>query len=635
MTTEKHGVELNLKQNVDKALKAAASAARQTRKAVEETGNAAGAAFDKAGMAIVVFNQGLELGKKALEVFRATIGASITTAMEFRKEGDEMTKWFKDLGRESQLVSARIGDVLMPVFRGFIEAIDESTGKMSDLVWENRKLIQTNLIEWIGGVAKALVTGVAKALQVVTKVWLGWKAVIQVVKIALNEYFEFVLTNVGVVVGAVGKMAEAFGAKGLGSKIQEASEFIKGYGAEFGRSSDDAQEGLAETAAAIEKTEKAISKMEGTIVSVIDRGMVNAQKRAAEATKGTTKTLDEQRAALEKLKAAQAAGPQATAAGVDKFSGQRIGAIKAQMARDLAEARSIDALEQAKAAAEAPSVGQQLGETALGAMSGPAGALASGFASGGPVGAGIAALGEFLANSQAFADIMEAVNEAVGQLFDALEPVVIALQPIVEMMLDVLTPVIKFVAKVLKNVATIILRVMITLAETWNGMLDALLWIFRKLGEISVFGKHPLGFLKDWADDLDKAASVSTKGMREALDKVENGIEDIGDGVEAAGDSVKDTVDQMARKMVGVPGIIKVALHEFRAADPAGGVGTGVDKPAAAVGGTQMNVETININGVEDPKTFFEFVQSETARTAEISHGVNARSMLSRAGLVI
>lgn len=635
MTTEKHGVELNLKQNVDKALKAAGQAAKEARNAVKQTGEAAGAAFDKAGMAIVVFNQGLELGKKALEVFRATIGASITTAMEFRKEGDEMTKWFKDLGRESQLVSARIGDVLMPVFRGFIEAIDESTGKMSDLVWENRQLIQTNLIEWIGGVAKALVTGVAKALQVVTKIWLGWKSVILIVKIALNEYFAFIYENLGGVIKAVGEMAERFGAKGIGAKLKEGAAFVTGFGNEFARSSDEAQEGLAETAAAIEKTEKTISTLETSINSVIDKGMVNAQKRAAEATKGTTKTIDEQREALEKLKAAEVGGPQATAAGVDKFSGQRIGAINAQMERDLAEARSLDALEQAKAAADAPSVGQQLGETALGAMSGPAGALASGFASGGPVGAGIAALGEFLANSQAFADIMESVNEAVGQLFDALEPVVIALQPIVEMMLDVLTPVIKFVAKVLQNVATIILRVMITLADTWNGMLDALLWIFRKLGEISVFGKHPLGFLKDWADDLDKAASVSTKGMRDALDKVENGIEDIGDGVEAAGDSVKDTVDQMARKMVGVPGIIKVALHEFRAADPAGGVGAGAQPAAAAVGGTQMNVETINVNGVEQPEKFLEFVMSETARTAEISHGVNARSMLARAGIEI
>lgn len=608
MATEKHGIELGLKSNIDKALGSAAQAARSARTAVNSVGTAAKSSFETAGAAVVVFNQGLELAKKGIELFRATVGASIETALQFRKQGDEMVTFFQDFKRETELVSARMGDALLPVFRGFIEATQAATGKISDLIAENQKLIGSTLIEWIAGASKLLVTGLARAADAVGKIFYGWRMIIAGVQVVVNEFFKVVLEQISNFLGKAASVADMLGASGIAGAARDAQKAAQGLYEQFDKGSKDAQGSIQDSANNLGKLERTIVRLEGTVKSVIEDGMVRAQKHVQEATKGTTKTIEEQAAAIEKLKEAK-----------EKAESKGPGEAPAA------------------AGAEGPGAGMQIAGAVAGAA-GAVGNVAMGFATGGPIGGIVAVVGEAVAQSETLQRVFAKLNKAFSKAIEALEPVFQALEPIIDIVIQHFTPTIEFLAKVLAKVASVILKVIGGLAEAWNGIVKAITWVFRKLGDISIFGKRPLGFMKDWAEGIERAALINTAALDAAGARLAGTMNETAGDIKKGADTVKDTVDDMSRQMVGVPGIMKVALHEFRAAEAAGGGGVAMMaasgggafeglRSGMARSGVTIQTGSINITGVEDPDKLWDTVQSRARIEGVESSGVNSMAV--------
>lgn len=663
MATEKHGLEVILTENVGAAVKAAAKAVGWLRVGLNQAGSAAGAAFSVAGAGVVVFNQGLELAKKGVEIFRATIGAAISKSLEFRSLNDETAGFFRDMAREAELVQARVGDALLPVIRGFAEAVGFAKGSVSEWIAVNRKLIGSTLIEWIDGAAKALTTGLAAAVSLVGKMWLGWKAAIEIVKVAVSEFFAFALRGIRDMLGGFAKVVDLVGLSGMAKSIGEAESAVGGLADEFERSSDAASGPLQETAAALAAFDSKVKQVEVSIKEGIGRGMELAQQRVQESTRGATKNIEEQRAELDKLNAS-----------IDAIAAKRSAAHQAGADRFEADARAADAKEQADAAAGA---GGGAAGALLGGL-GDFGAIASAAMQEGLVGAITAAVGAVISASEPLqkmlgnlADIFGDVVKTLDPLFKAIEPVIESIQsfvgtvlealapvfkaladvlhpiavtlgPIVNMLFEmhplmlllklsvgVLAPVMETVAQVLTGVGRIILKIAKSLAGAWNGIVGAIASVLKKLGGISVWGSKPLGFLEDWGKDLEKKASISTASIDEAQRQLDTGWQTAAENLDDGAGLIKDTVKDMGRQLHNVPEIVKTGLLEFNAIDPrAHGIkGTrAVDVRAdvaehGSTRGSTILADIININAGGSLDDIIKEVAKEGERTGRRNDG--------------
>lgn len=610
MATEKHGLELNLKTNLVGVLKAAGKAAGAASAGVASVGSAASSSFSAAGAAVVVFNQGLELAKKGIEVFRATVGAAIERSMEFRKVGDDMSGFFKDFGREVNLVQARIGDALLPVFRGFIEAVQAAIGPLSKLIEANRKLIGTKLIEWLGSTSKMLVSGLATAVLVVSRTFYTLKASAGIVQIAVNETFAAIIEGAAWVTKAIATAAGVLGAKGIAAAAGTARDSMMGLKAEFERSSAAAQDSVGKAGEAMGQLDMAIAKVESTANRVIGDAMVRGMEHVRTATKGATESIEEQNEAIAKQTEllAQQQGK------VDALAQKRIAAIDAEADRFEKDARALDAKQQAGAAGQ--SVAGAAGQALAGAA-GPLGGIAASFATGNIAGGVAQSISAVAAESESFQRVLKVVNETFGRIVQALEPVIDIVAALAPMLIDLLLPTLNILSKVFVEVADIVLSIATTLVRVWNGIINAIATVLKKIGSISIAGQKPLGALEKWGKKLERTAKISTDDLEAAQRRIKEGYDRLGDSVGDSADTVGDAADEMQRNLLNVPRTLKVALREFEAADAAslampgaGGLADGV----AAAGGTTMNVDTVQVTSIANVDEVMQVIRDETAR---------------------
>lgn len=639
---ERYGLELFLKSNVKEVLHVAGESAKGMRFAINAAGSAAASSFKIAGASIVVFNQGLELAKKGLEVFKATIGESLSAAMQFRKEGDALTATFETYSKEIQLVKARLGDALMPVFKGFIDAIGEATGSISGLIATNSKLIGSTLIDWIGTVAKMLVTGIARSAEFVGKAFLGWQAVIQAVKAAINTFFEFLLAGFATAIGGIANVADAFGAGGMAKAIRANQAEIAALGNEFETSADSAIAAMGETSSSIGALESRIASMTKTANDLIGKGMANAQREVRNATIGTTTSIEEQRAAIQRATEAAKAQTDALAKAskhIDEFVKRRADAIDEAADRFEADARLQDAAIQQRQSEQ----GNQIAGAALSSM-GPLGGIASGFMQGGVVGGIAATVGAWLNESEGFQEALGVAGKVFSDLVQVLEPLMPIITLLVELMRNVLKPVFDGLNDVIMVVSKGLLWVVEGIAKVWNGIVRAISGILKRIGQISVFGKKPLGKLEEWGRQLERSASISTEAFDRARQRMDGTYNATAENMRAGADVIKGTVEDMQRQLINVPRVLKVALNEFRAADPAkrtmsiysesqtsvaaARVQLG-DAYSASRVGPQIIVDNVHVSTLADPRELAAQIQAEAAITGRARLGAlaGARTM--------
>ena len=214
--------------------------------------------------------------------------------------------------------------------------------------------------------------------------------------------------------------------------------------------------------------------------------------------------------------------------------------------------------------------------------------------SGGPwamLGAGI---GQIVMRTKGFQSIIKMFDQVIGKLVVALEPLVKSLMPLALLIANLLgivaeqlvpvfeglTPVFTGLFEVIKAVLLAVGAVFQGLGGLWNGILEAIATVFKKLGDIEIFGKHPLGFMNGWADTISKG-QINMAGLDRAMETLRNTTVATAETYEnttdetmsiptGVGDQLQDlgnVADDVAESLSNVPSGYKVALARFNASD--------------------------------------------------------------------
>lgn len=177
--------------------------------------------------------------------------------------------------------------------------------------------------------------------------------------------------------------------------------------------------------------------------------------------------------------------------------------------------------------------GSSFGSTmaaASGAVGSVVDSVMAGFQSGGVAGAMGAAIGELVSRSGAFAELVTFSEETLASVVESFESLAQALKPLAALaikmvgaianqlgpLFEKLTPVFHALFQVVRAVFLGLAYVVKGIGSAWNGIIGAIASVFEKLGAVSVFGKHPLGFLNDWAGGIRKA-QINMAGLDDTI----------------------------------------------------------------------------------------------------------------------
>lgn len=165
-----------LKDLASDAMGKVGASAKKAQKIVAKFGSVGGAALNKFAVAATGLNQGLELFKKGVEVFRAFTEKS----REYRDENDKLIASFDKNNELIGSLAARIGDVLINAFNAAVTALKPLIKSARDFFVENQKIIGLKLVEYFRDFALLMVGGVAKSIVGVTRIVtffaLAWEA---------------------------------------------------------------------------------------------------------------------------------------------------------------------------------------------------------------------------------------------------------------------------------------------------------------------------------------------------------------------------------------------------------------------------------------------------------------------------
>jgi hypothetical protein len=294
------------------------TAATTSLRSVRSVADKAKSAFDIMGRAATGVNQALEIGRKAWGALQLVVGQTVAKALEFRAAGDPVSKWFKDMKRDTDLLKAAIGDALIPVIQGLAEGLGLVGRGARDWVRENRKIIASKVLEYFLNIGNVLVKSIAKGTLLVVKVWKGWQLVIDGVKAAGQAAFGAMLSGAAKAVDAMADVVAVFDehlAEGMSKAAAEAREM----GEAFSSNSQETIDAMFRTSNELTELENKINSVSNIALKKLGQAGVIAQKKIQESTVGTNRTLEEQK----KLTEENAKRALELAAKVDSFLAAR------------------------------------------------------------------------------------------------------------------------------------------------------------------------------------------------------------------------------------------------------------------------------------------------------------------------
>lgn len=302
MVDAKVGIEIEASDKTGGAIGKVGVGVKTARKALADMGDTGKKAFDTLGKSIVVFNQALELGKKAFNLLKAAIGETIDKALEFRKADDAARKFFDNAKRGSELLRARIGDILIPIVIGVSKAFETTNQSTDEWLKTNRKLIASKIVEFLSQTAEILVKGIAKGVFLVVKAWLNWKLLIITTRQFMGDFFKELGSGIEKALRGFAALVGIFDID-LQRSILKAGEVVASLGAKFGVSGEEAAAAMEKTAKEIEAAEKAMKGFETTALRVLKKVKTSAEQQIASSISGTRKTVAEQEVAAAKARA--------------------------------------------------------------------------------------------------------------------------------------------------------------------------------------------------------------------------------------------------------------------------------------------------------------------------------------------
>ena len=243
----------------------------------------------------------LQDGSAALdEQKRAAIEAGLAmTDFESRAGNALQTQLGATAGALSSVGSAMTGQ-LAPALTVITKHTQDVAGKLAGWIRTNQELIQSGIQEFFVFLAESVIPAVATGVLVLSKAWHGWKLIVDLVRLALNSFFEFALQGVDAVLDRLAALARLASLDELSAKIESARGAVQGLGDEFGRSAEEATQGMLQTQREMKQTEDAIGRL----------GVKGSQAmlRIAQDTKKATRELKSTETQAKKTNAAVAAG---------------------------------------------------------------------------------------------------------------------------------------------------------------------------------------------------------------------------------------------------------------------------------------------------------------------------------------
>lgn len=269
--------------------------------------------FEFAGKAVVVFNQALELGKKAIETFRFLILDNLTAMIEYRGENDKISRQLREMADNAKFLQATIANVLTPIVLGLGDAFKDVGDDVIEFIQTNKGVIATGIASYLAEIARIAITGVAAAINIVSKAYSGWIEIIYLVKAATEKQFQVLLDGIAFVIKGHAELA-SFISDDLAESLNSAAGSVSALGDEFGRSAGESMQAVENQIAKQKEFEETLNRFKNIAVdfvgkaelAILDRiakGWSNVKKHTDEVTDAT----ENQRATFESLRPTAAA----------------------------------------------------------------------------------------------------------------------------------------------------------------------------------------------------------------------------------------------------------------------------------------------------------------------------------------
>jgi len=302
------GIIITADDKAKAVLNAVGAAGKASLDGIRKSAASAGKALEVFAIAATGINQAMELGKKAVEIFRAAILDSMTAMVEFRGETDPISQEFAAMNREASHLRATLANTLTPIFLGLRDAVNSTGNQFVELLQKNKQLIATNITVFLADTARVLIKGVAFGFVQVSRVVSGLIELFHLLKAGVEASFSFMLEGIALLIDAHAAFLGSI--PGIGGKIKEgldiASGAVRGLAAEFAKSAGDSVSAIEDQIAAQDELEKKILKYKDIAVDFVGTAEVAVLKRIKKGWSDVT--LEVQKTAEAQKKIAQSVG---------------------------------------------------------------------------------------------------------------------------------------------------------------------------------------------------------------------------------------------------------------------------------------------------------------------------------------
>jgi hypothetical protein len=276
-------------------LETVGSTGKKSLEGIRGAADKAKSAFKAFGVGVALFNQGLELAKKAVQTFKVLISDTVAKALEFRRAGDPVVEEFDEMRRSADVLRARIGDVLIPILLGLKDTFTDTGNSVVEFINTNRKLIATKITEYLAETARVLIKGVAFGATLVAEAFFGVRMVINLVKAAFEVQIETILSGIASIIEGLSWLERML--PGTSDGFAGIAANVRALGEEFSSSRKESVAAIKEQAAALEATKKAILSYKEIAVDVVGEAEVKILERIKHSRTGLTRIIEDQGAA--------------------------------------------------------------------------------------------------------------------------------------------------------------------------------------------------------------------------------------------------------------------------------------------------------------------------------------------------
>lgn len=305
MAEQRVGILVEVSDKATSVLKGIGKAGSSSFAVVQHSAKALEKSFSGINAGLAFFHRAIEIGKRGIEMFRSMILENIRSMIEYRGEHDAVTKRFKLLAEEAQYTRAVFVDLLTPAILGFQEAFNKVGSSLIDYINANRRLIATNIIEFLAETARILVTGVGEGLiwvsRAVSGVMEAWNTLRGVVESTIGS----MIGNVASLLDSLASISEWAGKDDLAESLNSASASVKALSAEFYKGAEDSFSAVEKQVAQQKSLETSIKGVQTTVRNFIDNEAVPAMLRWANSWDGVKKrsklAVEEMMKALRRL----------------------------------------------------------------------------------------------------------------------------------------------------------------------------------------------------------------------------------------------------------------------------------------------------------------------------------------------